>query len=269
MRAFRTAFPLFRRVVAGLSAGTVACAIAGSVVGVAIAQDDDGIPDVAYPALPASGAAVEAFVPKGWRLEHRVDGDLNKDGKPDAVLVLRDNDPANIIDNDGMGPDRFDTNPRMLAVLFAQPSGYSLALENHTLIPRADNPVMDDYLDGDDAVQVRRGAFTVSLHSWASAGTWYTSSTTFTFRHQDGCFRLIGYDSNEAHRGSGETTVTSVNYATGKATVEYGNFSSDDPAEKVAAKVKRKPLPCLQDIDDGFGFDPGIEAPARKGGEGE
>ena len=252
------AFPSIPAILLLTSAGACLPAVASAQ------QGDDGIPDVVYPVLPASGAAAEAFVPPGWRLEYRADGDLNKDGKPDAVLVLRDDDPANIIDNDGLGPDRFDTNPRMLVVLFAQSSGYSVALEDHTLIPRADNPVMDDYLEGEEAVQVRRGAFTVGLHSWASAGTWYTSGTTFTFRHQNGCFRLIGYDSTEAHRASGETTDTSVNYVTGKATVEYGNFSSDDPAENVVARVKSKTLPCLQDIGSGFDFDPGIEAPARK-----
>lgn len=224
----------------------------------AIAQDESGYPEVRYPTLPASGATVDAFVPNGWRIEQQPRGDLNKDGREDVVLVLRMQDRANIVENDGLGPDEFDTNPRMLAVLFADTVGYRLAVEDHALIPRPDNPVMDDYLGGGDAVQVRRGGFSVSLHAWASAGSWSTSNTTFTFRHQDGCFRLIGYDHGGLHRGSGETNSVSINYSTHKAVLETGSTESDVPLTSKTVAVPRGRLTCLQDVGNGFEFDPGV-----------
>ena len=222
------------------------------------AQD---VPEVDYPRLPAQAATVEAFVPEGWLLEQHDEGDLDKDGRDDAVMVLRMQAPGNIIANDGLGPDRFDTNPRLLVVLIAGQGGYRLALQDHALIPRPDNPVMDDYLDGDDAVTVRRGAFTVGLRSWASAGSWYTSSTTFTFRLQDGCFRLIGYDQTWLHRATGETGSTSLNFAARKGVFEQGTMESDAPLATKTVSIARRPLPCLQDIGNGFEFDPGVPSP--------
>ena len=236
-------------------------ALALLAIGLAPAAMAQALPDVAYPRLPTQGASVDAFVPTGWALEQHDEGDLDKDGRDDVVMVLRMQSPANVIANDGLGAERFDTNPRLLAVLFAGEGGYRLALQDHALIPRPDNPVMDDYLDGDDAVTVRRGAFTVSLRSWASAGSWYTSATTFTFRQQDGCFRLIGYDQTWLHRASGETGSTSLNFAAGKGVFEQGTMESDAPLASKSVAIPRRPLPCLQDIGDGFAYDPGVPSP--------
>ena len=236
-------------------------ALALLALGLAPAAQAQDVPDVDYPRLPAQGAAIDAFVPAGWALEQRDEGDLDKDGRADVVMVLRMLSPANVIANDGLGADRFDTNPRMLVVLFAGEGGYRLVLQDHALIPRPDNPVMDDYLDGDDAVTVRRGAFTVSLRSWASAGSWYTSATTFTFRHQDGCFRLIGYDQAWLHRATGETGSTSLNFAAGKGVFEQGTMESDAPLASKTVTIPPRPLPCLQDIGNGFEFDPGVPSP--------
>jgi len=229
----------------------VACCAAAS------AEEGDP-PEVTYPALPARGATAEAFAPAGWAIEMRAAGDLDKDGRDDLVIVLRMHDPANVIHNDGLGPDEFDTNPRMLAVLLADAGGYRLAVEDHALVPRPDNPVMDDYLDGDGAVSVQRGGFSVRLHAWASAGSWYTSGSTFTFRWQEGCFRLIGYDRIEAHRASGETTTISANYPARRATVEIGNLGEDGPSKTRTLRLPAGPMPCLADIGNGFDFDPGV-----------
>jgi hypothetical protein len=234
-----------------------ACALPGA----AMAQDDaSAYPAVTYPRLPAHGATVADFVPRGWRIEFQSKGDLDKDGRDDVVLVLRMDDPANIVDNEGLGASDFDTNPRLLAVLFAADVGYRLAVQDHALIPRPDNPVMADYLEGGDAVAVRRGAFAVRLHSWASAGSWSMGNTTFTFRHQDGCFRLIGYDTASVHRGSGETWESSLNFPAGKAVFKHGSIESD-ALETEARAIPRRAMPCLQDIGSGFEYDPGVESP--------
>jgi hypothetical protein len=226
-----------------------------------MAQDEaPPYPEVTYPRLPAHGATVADFVPRGWRIEFQSKGDLDKDGHDDVVLVLRMDDPANIVENEGLGASEFDTNPRLLAVLFAGDAGYRLALQDHALIPRPDNPVMADYLEGGDAVSVRRGAFTVRLHSWASAGSWSMGNTTFTFRYQDGCFRLIGYDTTSIHRGSGETWESSLNFPAGKAVFKHGSIESDALETKVRA-ISRRAMPCLQDIGSGFEYDPGVESP--------
>ena len=220
-----------------------------------------GVPEVNYPVLPATATSAQHFVPDEWRLERHHRGDLNTDERDDLVMVLRMGSASNFLRGDLQDEQEIDTNPRMLVVAFAEDGGYWLAFEDHALIPRPENPEMDDYLDGEDAVQVRRGAFSVRLHAWSSAGGWSTSNTTFTFRHQDGCFKLIGYDNTEVHRGSGEIGEVSINYATGKAIFGRGSIESDAPLATQSIAVSKRQSPCLQTIGNGFDFDPGVEPP--------
>src|ERR1700742_571839 len=116
----------------------------------AIADDGDlAIPPVTYPALARHASTAEGFVPAGWRMESEMSGDLNGDGNADIVFDLRGSDPRNVIDARSQGgPEKFDTNPRILAVAFAAAAGgYDLALENHTLIGRTIEPFAQDPFD--------------------------------------------------------------------------------------------------------------------------
>ncbi|TXH74838.1 MAG: hypothetical protein E6Q88_04015 [Lysobacteraceae bacterium] len=234
--------------------------VLGVVATTADAQDSE-YPEVTYPELPATGASAQAFVPAEWGLEYLKTGDLNKDKRDDLVFVLRMRRQANIVSNEGLGVPEFDTNPRILGVAFADGDGYRLALQDRTLIPRPDSPTMDDYLQDEEALAVRRGAFAVTLLSWSSAGSWSTSTSTFTFRYDGACFRLIGYDNDYMHRGSGQTLKTSVNFATGKAEFEQGSIEDDGPGERRAVNARGLRQPCLQDIGNGFEFDPGVSSP--------
>ncbi|QNH22200.1 hypothetical protein HEP73_03132 [Xanthomonas sp. GW] len=225
-----------------------------AVAGAAQALDP---PAVVYPQLPAQGRDAAAFVPSGWKLEVERRGDLNGDGRADLLLVLKMANPRNVLDNTGFGPDRFDTNPRMLAVAFAEGDGYRLALRDHALIPRPDAPNMEDYLEGGEPA-IARGAFSVNLHQFSSAGSWSTSETTFRFRYREGCFQLIGYDVHGMHRGSGEVHDISVNYLTGKAKVSDGSIEND-ALRTQWRQLPKQPLRCLEQIGDGLAFDPGVE----------
>ena len=103
------------------------------------AGSDETAPVVKFPAIPAQAQTQADLVPKGWTVEMESRGDLNGDGAPDLMLVLHMTDPGNIITNDGLGMSELDTNPRMLVVAFAEKATkkYSLALADHTLIPKA------------------------------------------------------------------------------------------------------------------------------------
>jgi hypothetical protein len=236
------------RLVSVVFALTFACAAA-------IASADEAIPQVTFPTLPTEAKSAAELVPSGWVVEKEVPGDLNADGVSDVTLLLRMTDPANVIENDGMGAQRLDTNPRLLVVAFADGSGaLSLALADHDLVPRHTNPVMEDPL-GD--VVVARGTLQVSLGSWMSAGGWSTSSRTLTFRHQDGCFRLIGYDATEVQRNTGKLSKLSVNYLTSKAQRSWGSIDEDDTNETWES-FERGELPCLGEVGDGLDFSPGL-----------
>jgi hypothetical protein len=218
------------------------------------AGSDEEVPPVVFPAIPAQAQAQADLVPKGWIVESESRGDLNGDGVPDLMLVLHMTNPANVIKNDGFGVSELDTNPRMLVVAFVDKAAkkYSLALANHTLIPRQTNPLMDDHLG---SAEIVKGTLQVSLGMWMSAGSWYTTQTKLTFRYQDGCFKLIGYDSTETKRNTGETSTVSINYLTKKMKITKGNVQDD--RENVSWKTLRAPrLLCLDAVGDGLDFDP-------------
>lgn len=215
------------------------------------------IPEVDYPRLATRATSAKDFVPKGWKLEHEKQGDLNADGIDDLLLILHQDDPNNVLPrHEGDDSDKWDTNPRILAVAFASKSSaeYTLAQENHTLSPRIDSPYLDDPLD-EGAVSIVRGTVRISLRMWMSAGSWGAGTMTYIFRYQEGCFRLIGYDREEFNRGTGKTLHTSINYLTGKVKLGRGNIDSSNVETNWKRLPKQKKL-CMDEVGDGFRFSP-------------
>jgi hypothetical protein len=211
-------------------------------------------PAVKYPVLPKEGKAPTDFVPGGWTVEKQGTADLNADGLPDVMMVLHMNDRKNVLANpDHLGADEVDTNPRMLVIaLQDQRQQYHLQVADHALIPRHVNPVLDDPLE--DAT-VANGALKVSLVFWASAGSWSSSRVSYTLRFEAGCLRLIGYDSEESKRNTGEVSALSINYLTGKVKVSKGTFE-DDALKDQWRPLKGQRKLCLEEIGDGLEFTP-------------
>ncbi|MBN3565458.1 hypothetical protein [Burkholderia cenocepacia] len=189
------------------------------------------VPAVVYPQLIQRASGPDGFVPPGWKIELLLKGDLSGAKHEDLVMVLRQNDPRNIVTHDGMCENPFDTNPRILAVAFSQPDGsYALTLENYTLIPRRDSPCIDDVL-AEGNVAIDRRSLSLTLHRFASAGTWEMGNTTYKFRWQNRRFELIGYDDISVMRNSGEVSEVSVNFMTRKAKLSSGTVYEDNPSK--------------------------------------
>lgn len=217
------------------------------------------IPEVTFPRLKDKARSAEGFEPKGWKIEAQKKGDLNGDGRPDLLLVLHQTNPRNIVKNkpDGLGPPELDTNPRILAAAFAEPAGgYTLVLQNHDLIPRHVDFILEDPLAG---VSIRHGTFRVVLSVFANAGTWSTTTTTYTFRYQNSCFQLIGLDETETQRNTGEMTTVSTNYSTRQVERREGTIDSNKE------KVRRSRLsPGTPACIDKMGDDPSSESGNRE-----
>lgn len=124
-----------------------------------------------HPTLPAQAANAAGLVAQGWTLESSAEGDHDRDGCADLVLVLRQQEPRNVIEHDGFGPSPCVSNPRILAVAWSRQPGYVRAVQNHQLIPRQDNPMMSDPLE-DGSASIQRSTLAVVLLSFASAGSW-------------------------------------------------------------------------------------------------
>ena len=154
------------------------------------------------------------------------------------------------------GPEKYDTNPRILAVAFANAAGgYDLALENHTLVARTTEPSAQDPLDPDGiqagGVEIKRGALQVTLGYFGGN----MGHMTYTFRFAKGRFGLIGYDSVDVERMSGKMEQLSVNYSTRRMKHSVGKISDD--TEKVTwTNLPAKPLLTIEQIGDGLEFRP-------------
>jgi hypothetical protein len=222
-----------------------------------LAAAEPAIPAASYPPLVKHAQSVEGFLPMEWRMEIKQSGDLNGDGRDDVAMVLRAIDERNIIDMRGQGgPEKYDTNPRILMVAFANAvGGYDLALENHTLIGRTVEPTAQDPLDPngvqEGGVEIKNGTLQVTLGYFGGD----MGHTTFTFRFQGGRFALIGYDSINVERSQGIMRSVSVNYATLRMERSIGKIS-DDVNKVTRTKLAAKPLLTMQQIGDGLDFRP-------------
>lgn len=225
-----------------------------SPVVVPVEDNRYGIPPAVYPPLPSRFDSAAAVTPPGWRIEHQVDGDLNSDRRPDLVLVLREQNPANIIEHDDLGFRPLDTNPRMLVVAFARDGGYELIARNHTFIPRHVEPIIEDALE--TAPEIGNGVLSVRLYFFASAGGWSASNSTARIRWQDGALRLIGHDSVEVHRGNGEFVKRSVNFLTRRVSTVTTNIEVDTDPPAVWTRLPAGPLLTMDQVGDGLEFKP-------------
>jgi hypothetical protein len=162
-------------------------------------------------------------------------------------------DPRNLVPSDWDPHQKYDSNPRMLVILFARRGGgYDVAAADHQLIPRLENQNQDDPFD---SVSIRDGTLRLKMHIFMSAGGWWMGSVGYTFRWQGGGVRLIGYDRDGVQRNTGETDRLSINYLTRTKLVETGNIDGSTGSSK-RLKLPAKPLLGLSQIGDGLIFYP-------------
>ena len=177
-----------------------------------------------YPAIAETGAKPSDFIPQNWKTLGEAKGDLNGDKISDAAFVIQGSDPKFIAKNDGLGTDTFDTNPRMLVILFGTSDGYKLAEKNMTFVASSNYPTMEEPFD---SIEIKNGALQIKQHIFMSAGGWGTSNYTYKLRYQDGDFALIGADTTSVQRNTGEMETRSYNFLTRKVKVETGTIDSD------------------------------------------
>ena len=229
----------------------------------AAVAEDELWPPVSYPAIVERASTKAGFVPEGWALEYDISGDLDGEADDDLLLLLKMQEPGNIVEHDGLGTSPYDTNPRLLVVALSDANGgYRRVLADHALVPRPDSPVMDDVLQEDPAAAIRidrKRVFSISLSTWASAGTWFTGHRSLAFRWQQGCFRLIGLDDWSMHRASGETSEVSINYLNNRAWTRRGSVDDGGEGKKRWQRLSPREPICLEQIGNGFQFETGLK----------
>ncbi len=198
------------------------------------------------PTLPAKAATVEGFVPAGWLIEQQQKVDLNRDGRPDAVLLLKAAAAAPA--PGGRSPER------VLAVLQRQPGGWLLAGANAGLVPQMDLAAQEDPLENGE-LTAKPGSFSLSLGLTSTAGSYESAVLRYRFRLQPGCVRLIGYDRLQTHRATLDTQDLSINFLTGAVLHTQGNAQTDASTRR-RERLVANPRRCLPELDSALSFQP-------------
>ncbi len=191
--------------------------------------------------LKPQGVSVEDIVPSSW-MHQEAQGDLNKDGFPDLVVVATPDDVENTITrSDGYV---YNFNQPLLAIYFGTAQGQFHQWKAF------DNVIPADESEGchhDVSLEVTdRGVVRISIQLFCSAGSYGTSNDTYAYCYQNGDFFLIGMDREEMLRTTGTSTLVSENYLTWKRQTKVSNaFDESVPTTEKWTRIARRPLEKL------------------------
>lgn len=199
-----------------------------------------------YPVLPTSGPKIETFVPKGWHILEKVEGDLNKDNLPDIAAVIEADKPVkNLKETDN------DQQPRILFATFKQTDGsYKLSIQsNESILLSNEGGVFGDPWAG---LVIERGTLLVQFYGGSSDRWGYD----YRWRFQNEDWFLIGatYTSSSTHDNSFKKY--DFNLSTGAVELTQGAALEDEKAKNPKDKVSRfnvgkKPLLKLKTFKQG------------------
>lgn len=187
--------------------------------------------------LKSSGKTLEEIKPKGWKILDSKTGDINGDDILDLVFAIQDTKKENIQLNEGLGNDSIDLNPRILGIYFgSQSGGFIKKLVSDKFIILHDTPTMEEPFEGFFIDE--KGHLSIEFKFWYSAGSWQMSDHKYKFRYHENDFVLIGYNSNETNRSTGETTEYNINFLTKNMQISKSNYTNDEEAEVAWRKFK-------------------------------
>ena len=136
----------------------------------------------------------------------------------------------------------YNFNPYILAIYFGQEDGnYKLWKQYEDLFEPDSEWTSNDV----DVEITERGTLNISTSFFASAGSWGTNQSKYTFRFQNGDFYLIGKESTDMMRNTGEMTTVSENYLTWKRQTIKDNAFEDVVKKETWSKLTKEPLKKL------------------------
>ena len=187
----------------------------------------------------------KAYIPTSYTLFEAIQGDLNKDGLKDVVLIVKATDPKQWITDEYRG--KLDRNRRGVVVLLNVKGRYQKVVQNLSLFS-SENEDGGVYFAPELVPSIEKGL--LKLHyAHGRYGYW-----AYQFRLEGRDMRLIGYDSSD-NFGPYVNSETSVNFLTAKKLVRENlnkDLDSDPKFKEIWSKVNIAPmyLSKIQDIDD-------------------
>jgi len=187
----------------------------------------------------------KAYVPAKYQLFQAIEGDLNKDGLKDVVLIVKATDPKAFVHDEYRG--HLDRNRRGVIVLLNEKGKYKAIVSNLNCFS-SENEDGGVYFPPELRMEIKNNLLSV-YYSHGRYGYW-----RYLFRLEGNDLRLIGYDDSSNH-GPLIQSQTSINFLTGKKVIRK-NMSEDEEAEprfkETWSKINQAPiyLSKVKDFDD-------------------
>ena len=214
-----------------LTAAALTCGLSFGLFTVTLtvaAQDER--PRIDLDAIARSGNKPGDFVPKGWKIEEQVSGDLNDDGIADHALKLVENIPST--------EDNPADRNRALVIVFADKEGKltRAAASDKLLQCTSCGGAFYGVMDAPANVKIEKGVLVIDQ----DRGSREVVETTYRFRsdEQPSMFILIGFDYNCRDRATGEIWSESTNYLTGKRITTTGKSKRTTTKTTVVKKMR-------------------------------
>lgn len=168
---------------------------------------------------------INDLVPKNWILVYYALGDINHDGKDDAIMVVEKTDPAYLKRNRRLGPKILNMNPRQMMVLFQTPTGCQEMLRVANGFPTEHDflkPCLADPLVEAGKINIENGLVQVALNYTLKCSGYNTTKHNFKFRYENMRFRLLSFNAMRLERISGDATEHNFDYVAGHQTTVTG-----------------------------------------------
>ena len=188
------------------------------------------------------------FLPKGYVIFEKINGDLNKDGTEDLVIIVKGTNKENIVIN--QFDEQVDHNRRGMIVLFNKKDHYESVLKNYDCFS-SENEDGGVYFPPELSIEIKNDNL-YAHYAHGRYGYWQ-----FTFRYQNSDFELIGYD--ESNGGAVIESEKSINFLTKKKQVKVNTNENAEGGDEVFketwGKIIVNRLIKLSEIKDFYELD--------------
>lgn len=193
---------------------------------------------------PIGKKDLNSFLPAGFKIFEKVDGDFNKDGLKDCILIIKATDKSKFFKDEYRG--LLDRNRRGLIALLNNGDGYVLAVKNYDCFS-SENEDGGVYYAPELSLEIKNGNLFIN-YGHGRYGYWQ-----YTFRFKDSDFELIGYDVSE-NSGPVIDNETSINFLTGKKISKENTNKNADGGDEVfnetVTRINKGKLFLLSKIRD-------------------
>jgi hypothetical protein len=189
--------------------------------------------------VPATADDLQKFVPRGWKIEEQIKGDLNADSVADYVLKLVEDKPEK--DASGDPTERY----RAIVIVLQEAGGKLVraAVAGKLLQCTRCGGAFYGVVETPATIEIKNGIIEVNQDH----GSRNLTNTYYKFRYDPATrqFVLIGFDYADADRLTANVLSESTNYSTGVRITIRGKGNRDI---KTRTSVARKKI-SIEDVD--------------------